>query len=85
MARLLDNLHSGIEEPQRFSIGLVIHHGGQNPLEHGVPKERMREIHTSRLTEPKNDLLNTPSIRHNIYYYFKRRILFAGSDIYLTL
>jgi hypothetical protein len=45
----------------------------------------MREIHTSRLTELKNDLLNTPSIRHNIYYYFKRRILFAGSDIYLTL
>jgi hypothetical protein len=62
MARLLDNLPSGIEKPQRISIGLVIHHRGQNPLEHGVPKERMREIHTSRLTELKNDLLNTPSI-----------------------
>jgi hypothetical protein len=61
MAGLLDGLPKNFAELRQVASGLVIHYRGGNPLQHGIPVERMREIDTryvetmlTRLTELKD-------------------------------
>ncbi|KAH6717464.1 transglutaminase [Leptodontidium sp. MPI-SDFR-AT-0119] len=67
MAGLLASLPNDLAELRRVARGLVIHYRGGNPLEHGVPAERMREIDTryvetmlARLAELKSGPLTAP-------------------------
>lgn len=67
MAGLLASLPNDLAELRRVARGLVIHYRGENPLEHGVPAERMREIDTryanamlARLAELEDGPLTTP-------------------------
>ena len=61
MAGLLDGLPKNFAALRQVACGLIIHYRGGNPLQHGIPAERMREIDSryvetmlTRLTELKD-------------------------------
>lgn len=44
LARLFDSLPNDLPSLRRVARGLVIHYRADNPLAHGIPAERLREI-----------------------------------------